>query len=59
MDCGKFYGDQFGLKFLVIDGIVDAILAMEGRVTVAKKDIACAFHNLHATPADALKIGIN
>ena len=59
VDSNRFDGDHFSLRFSSIDAIVDAILTMEGRVTLSKIDMARVFHNLHADPADALKVGIN
>ena len=48
MDGDRFNRDWFGLRVPTIDIIVDAILSMEGIVTLAKIDVAHAFHNLCA-----------
>ena len=53
-----FDGQQFLLKFPTVDHVIDQIKATEGRVLLAKIDIARAFRNLHVDPADAFKFGI-
>ena len=53
-----FDGQQFLLKFPTVDHIIDQITATEGRVLLAKIDIARAFRNLRVDPVDAFKFGI-
>ena len=45
-----FDGQQFLLKFPTVDHIIDQIKATEGRVLLAKIDIARAFRNLCVDP---------
>ena len=53
-----FDGQQFLLKFPTVDNIIDQIKATEGRVLLAKIDIARAFRNLRIDPADTFKFGL-
>ena len=53
-----FDSQQFLLKFPALDNIIDQIKATEGRVLLAKIDIARSFRNLCVDPADAFKFGI-
>ena len=53
-----FDGQQFLLKFPTVDHIIDQIKATEGRVLLAKIDIARAFRNLRIDPADTFKCGL-
>ena len=53
-----FDGQQFLLKFPTVDHIIDQIKATEGRVLLAKIDIARAFRNLRIDPADTFKFGL-
>ena len=53
-----FDGQQFLLKFPTVDHIIDQIKATEGRVLLAKIDIARAFRNLCIDPADTFKFGL-
>ena len=53
-----FDGQQFLLKFPTVDHVIGQIKAIEGRVLLAKIDIARAFRNLRVDPADAFKFGV-
>ena len=53
-----FDGQQFLLKFPTVDNIIDQIKTTEGRVLLAKIDIARAFRNLRIDPADTFKFGL-
>ena len=50
VDGNRFDGDFFYLGFPTINIIDDAILTMEGKVTLAKIDVGCPFRNLCADP---------
>ena len=56
MDSDKFDGITLALDSPTIDAIFDTILTMDGRVTLAKIDVARAFRNLRADPADAVRL---
>ena len=54
----RFDDLEFTLTFPTIDNIVDQIKATQGRVLLAKIDVARAFRNLRVDPADAFKFGL-
>ena len=54
----KFDNLEFTLTFPTIDNIVDQIKATQGRVLLAKIDMARAFRNLRVDPADTFKFGL-
>ena len=53
-----FDTSKFLLKFPSTDDIVQEICDHGDNVTIAKIDVARAFHNLHLDPADDVKLGI-
>ena len=59
VDRAKFDGRQFTLRFPVINDIVEKILKNPEDTLTFKIDVAHAFRNLRADPADALKFGIS